>query len=114
MGETKLWKISLGDQYGQPTNQNTEYTCYHAHATTSMAKLIYYYQQSCFSPKKSTWLTAIKNNKFLSWPRLTYKCVQKYLTNTMATAKGHMAQNKKNVRSTSKQNTAKEGHEEGN
>eukprot|EP00957_Ditylum_brightwellii_P095011 7235503-Ditylum_brightwellii.AAC.1 len=32
----------------------------------------------------------------------------------MATAKGHMVQNKKNVLSTSKHNTMKEGHTEGN
>eukprot|EP00957_Ditylum_brightwellii_P108756 8296465-Ditylum_brightwellii.AAC.1 len=32
----------------------------------------------------------------------------------MATAKGHMAQNKKNLRSTSKHITVKKGHKEGN
>eukprot|EP00957_Ditylum_brightwellii_P169005 12863793-Ditylum_brightwellii.AAC.1 len=51
----------------------------------------------------STWLCAIKNNNFLSWPGITYDQVSKYLTNTMATSKGHMACEHKNTQSATKQ-----------
>ena len=51
-----------------------------------------------FSPCKSTWITAIKN--FQSWPGLSAKLVEKHLQATPATLKGHMRQQRMNIRST--------------
>ena len=56
----------------------------------------------CGYPVKSTWLKAIKAGNFIGWPLLTEKNVSKYYPETDETAKGHMNQARKNVRSTKK------------
>ena len=51
-------------------------------------------------PSKSTWLKAIKAGNYVGWPMLTERNVQKYYPETIETAKGHLNQTRKNVRST--------------
>ena len=48
----------------------------------------------------STWLKAIKNNQFATWPGLTENLVKNYLILTIATAEGHLAQENGNLQST--------------
>lgn len=54
----------------------------------------------CGYPVKSTWLKAIKAGNFHGWPLLTARNVKKYYPETDETAKGHLNQTRKNVRST--------------
>jgi hypothetical protein len=54
----------------------------------------------CGYPVKSTWLKAIKVGNHVVWPMPTERNVQKYYPETTKTAKGHMNQTRKNVRST--------------
>ena len=54
----------------------------------------------CGYPVKSTWLKAIKAGNFIGWPLLTVDNVRKYYPETIETPIGHMAQTRKNVRST--------------
>ena len=54
----------------------------------------------CGFPVKSTWLAAVKAGNYTGWPMLTELNVWKYYPETTATAKGHMNQTRKNVRST--------------
>jgi hypothetical protein len=54
----------------------------------------------CGYPVKSTWLKAIKAGNYGGWPILTERNVQKYYLETTKTAKGHLNQSRKNVRST--------------
>jgi hypothetical protein len=49
---------------------------------------------------KLTWLKAIKVGNYVGWPMLTECNVQKYYPKTTKTAKGHLNQTRKNVRST--------------
>jgi hypothetical protein len=55
---------------------------------------------ACFNPVKSTWITAIKNGNFLSWPGLTEHDVEKHLSKSTATTKGHLNQQRQNSRTT--------------
>jgi hypothetical protein len=56
----------------------------------------------CGYPVKSTWLKAVKAGNFIGWPLLTEKNINKYYPETDETPKGHMNQQRKNVRSTKK------------
>ena len=47
-----------------------------------------------------TLIHAIRNNHLLGWPGLTIENVNKYLTETPATAKGHLDQHRQNTQST--------------
>ena len=54
----------------------------------------------CGYSVKSTWIRAIKVGNYVGWPMLTERNVSKYYPEADETIKGHMNQNKKNVRST--------------
>ena len=51
---------------------------------------------------RCTWLRAIKNGKFNSWPGLTYNNAAKYFPQSVETIKEHMVQSSQGVRSTKK------------
>ena len=70
--------------------------------STTKSDLAKYYHACCFSPLKSTLTTAIKQGHFLGWPGLTEALIQRFLPNSIATAKGHLNQEKKNLQSTKK------------
>ena len=67
---------------------------------TTKKDLIAFYHGACFSPTKTTLLTAIKNGNFLTWPGFTYGAVSKYLIPTIATAFGQLHQERQNLQST--------------
>ena len=56
-------------------------------------------------PVRSTWLKAINNGNFNSWPGLTYNNAAKYCPQSIETMKGHMVQSSQGVRSTKRMDT---------
>jgi hypothetical protein len=66
---------------------------------------------ACFSPVKSTWITAIKNGNFSSWPGLTEHAVEKHLSKSTSTTKGHLNQQRQNARTTKIKDTKEIGTE---
>jgi hypothetical protein len=74
--------------------------CNNAYKTQSIPKLIQFLHATAFSPTKTTWLDAIKQGFFQSWPGLTYTAANKHFPTSMDIHKGHMDQTRKNVRST--------------
>ena len=69
-------------------------------ALTTKSVLIRYYHQCAFAPRKSTWMRAIENGNYTTWPDLRAEDVRKYLPESIATDKGHMKRERKNLRST--------------
>ena len=66
----------------------------------SLPELIAFYHGCAFSPTKQTWLQAIKNGNFVTWPGLSYDRASKYFPTTIATPMGHLDQEQKNIQST--------------
>jgi hypothetical protein len=75
-------------------------TCSNAHDTSNHKELINNLHAACLSPVKSTWIAAIKNGNFTSWPGLTERVVEKHLSKSSATVKGHLNHRRMNTRST--------------
>jgi hypothetical protein len=67
---------------------------------TTKRDLIIYLHRAAFSPVVSTWTKAIDAGFFTTWPGLTSDLVRKHLPKSLATAKGHLKQSPKNLRST--------------
>ena len=63
-------------------------------------QLAKYLHACCYSPSKSIFLKAIKNGNFLSWPGLDSKLIEKHLQTPVATAKGHLDQERRNLQTT--------------
>jgi hypothetical protein len=92
---SRLWRVDLKKRF--ETNQ---VHCNHAHDNSNKKDLINYLHAACFSPVKSTWITAIKNGSFTSWPGLTEHAVEKHLSKYTSTTKGHLNQQRQNPRTT--------------
>ena len=66
----------------------------------STEQVIKWMHAVCGYPVKSTWVKAVQAGNFVGWPLLNVRNVKKYYPETSETPKGHMAQTRKNVRST--------------
>ena len=62
--------------------------------------LIKYLHGCCFSPTPRTFLRAIKNGNFLTWPGLNITNITRLLPASIATAVGHLDQESANLQST--------------
>ena len=62
--------------------------------------LVRYLHAACFSPVKSTWKKAIRNNNFMSWPGLTETLVERNLPLSAATVQGHLHKQRQHLQST--------------
>jgi hypothetical protein len=97
---SRLWRVDLKQRF--ETNQ---VQCKHAHDNSTQKDLINYLHAVYFSPVKSTWISAIKNGNFTSWPGLTEQAVEKHLSKSTSTTKGHLNQKRQNARTTKVKDT---------
>mgnify|MGYP003333570057 CR=1 FL=1 len=67
---------------------------------TNKKFLAHYIYKSCFSPPLSTLLKAINNNHFIEWLGIDDTSVKRLLSETMATAKGHLDQEQQHLQTT--------------
>jgi hypothetical protein len=93
--KSRLWRVNLKQKF-----ETKHVQCNHAHDNNNQKDLINYLHAACFSPVKSTWITAIKNGNFSSWPGLTEHAVEKHLSKSTSTTKGHLNQQRQNARTT--------------
>jgi hypothetical protein len=90
-----LWRVNLKQRF-----ETIQVQCNHAHDNSNQKDLINYLHAACFSPVKSKWITAKKNGNFTSWPGLTEQAVEKHLSKSTSTTKGHSNQQSQNARTT--------------
>jgi hypothetical protein len=69
---SRLWRVDLKQKF-----ETKHVQCNHAHDNSNQKDLINYLHAACFSPVKSTCITAIKNGHFTSWSGLTEHAVEK-------------------------------------
>jgi hypothetical protein len=79
--KSRLWRVDLKQRF-----ETKHVQCNHAHDNNNQ--------------KESTWITAIKNGIFSSWPGLTEHAVEKHLSKSTSTTKGHLNQQMQNARAT--------------
>jgi hypothetical protein len=73
--KSRLWRVNLKHKFEPEIVQ-----CNHAHDNNNQKDLINYLHAACFSPVKSTWIKAIKNGNFSTWPALNEHAVEKQLS----------------------------------
>jgi hypothetical protein len=93
--KSRLWQVNLKQKCEPEILQ-----CNHAHDNNNKKDLINYLHAACFSPVKSTWIKAIKKGNFSSWPGLNEHTVEKHLSKSTSTEKGHLNQQRQNARTT--------------
>ena len=102
-----LWNIPLAPKEAAqpPTPSTVPKTLRHSakgaiqdiHTKKDLAAI---HHGSAFSPVPSTFLWAIGRGHFQSWPGLTTNLVSKHLAKSLATSKGHLRMQLKNIQST--------------
>jgi hypothetical protein len=70
------------------------------HKKKTHLELAQYLHAACYSPVKSTFQRAIKNNHFASWPGLTVDVIQNHLPQSVATVQGHLHQERQGLQTT--------------
>ena len=71
-----------------------------AYGLPSVEALVKYFHAAARFPVRDTWLKAIKNGNYASWPGLTYDNAKTYCPSADETIKGHLVQSRQGVRST--------------
>jgi hypothetical protein len=94
--KSRLWRVVLQET----PHSNYKKACNHAHETSNLKELINYLHATAFIPVKSTWIKAIKNWNFSSWPGLTEHAIEKHFSKSTATVKGNLNQQRMLARST--------------
>ena len=89
---TGLWLLN--------TNYTTHSQANSVYQLSKIRDIIEYHHRSILSPVKSTWIKEIKNGNFKTFPKLNATQVEKHLSPSTATSKGHIRQVKQNIRST--------------
>ena len=97
---SKMWMLPLRNP-SVPVNTGISNNAY---KISRKQDLVNYLHADCFSPVKSTWIEAVENDHFGTWPGLTTELIRKYLKRPEATYKGHMKQTRQNMRSTKHNN----------
>jgi hypothetical protein len=96
--ESGLWRAPL--ETSLPLQIEREHYAHNVYEQKSIQDTITYLHACCFIPVQDTWLKAIQNGHFVTWPSITVENVRKYLSKSAATAKGHMNHIRQNIRST--------------
>ena len=85
-------------------NKNNEHISIIIPKNNTKKDLVQFYHAAMFSRVKATFIKAIRNSNFQSWPGLTTKMLAKFLAPTLATHFGHLNQERQNLQSTQQSN----------
>ena len=101
----KLWHFNLLPEPNDVPTPSADcrqesLAVFSAYDMPSVQALVRYFHAAAGFPVRDTWLNAIKNGNYSSWPGLTYSNAAKYCPSSDATLMGHMIQTHQNVRST--------------
>ena len=100
---TKLWMVDLDcspTMSPLPGPNVIQYAANAAIAQETVPERIAFLHWCAGSPQLSTWCKAIDAGFFRSWPGLTSKLVRKHMPQSIPMIKGHLDQQRKNIKST--------------
>jgi hypothetical protein len=111
--QTDLWTLpitsdaimrqsTVGKDFGNQKNLQQIQVAGFTHSVRTRANAIKFAHQSLCNPKISTLVKALKKGFLKGCPNMNMELVTKYLNPSPATAKGHMKQLKKGIRTTTR------------
>ena len=96
-----LWDLHIPSTSSAASNQSTLHQANTIiRKDKSKTKIEKYLHAAAGYPVISTFIQAIKKGNFLSWPGIESILFKKHLPKSMATTKGHLYQERKNLQST--------------
>jgi hypothetical protein len=105
---TGLWKLPLHPEgiaaNGEPSNNEAINVIFNLPSTRQ--NFLWYHVASGFPPKE-TFIRAVCNGDYATWPKLTVQLIHKYMPDSDETAKGHLKGQRQGVRSMKQKNFKK-------
>ncbi len=95
-----LWRVSRNDNKPITVSRSKKEIAATAYNLPSMMQTIRYLHAAAGFPPKDTWIKAINNGHYKTWPGITAKTVNRYFPESVETQKGHLKKQRQNVRST--------------
>ena len=95
-----LWRLSRDQSKQLPAKKKANEQAANVYSLPSIEQTIRYLHAAAGFPTKDTWVKAIKQGNYETWPRLTVEAVSKHFPESVETQKGHMQKQRQNVRST--------------
>ena len=103
-----LWDVKFNKKSSLPS-PTTSYTTHDLNVVIAKNKTMHdlanFLHACAGSPTLGTFQKAIDNGNFITWPNINNINLKKYKPNEIATAKGHLDQERKNLQSTKKNNS---------
>ena len=95
-----LWRLSR-DQ-GKPLEEPSKgkETAANVYNLPSTSQAIRYLHAAAGFPTKDSWIKAINNGNYVTWPGLSAEMANKHFPESVETQKGHLKKQRQNVRST--------------
>ncbi len=75
-------------------------TIHNVYELKTQRKLVQYYHAAAGFPTKLSWLKALRNKQYASWPGLTWQAANKHYPKSKETLKGHGQKTKSGLQST--------------
>ena len=89
-------------------NKGTNYLANNAFAMATKPDLSMYYHCTAFPPVPTTFITAINNDNFSTWPGLTAELISNHLPKSLTTSKEHDKLSRKKLRSNRPQDSTQD------
>jgi hypothetical protein len=93
-----LWRLSRDDE--TPITHTSNEVAANVYSLPLMPQTIRYLHAAAGFPTKDSWIKAVKNGNYATWPGITVEAVNKHFPESVETQKGHMKKQRQNVRST--------------
>jgi hypothetical protein len=98
---TGMWQVPLQPDSTQPSLSTAgPHQANSAYHTSTKPEHVQFLHAAAGYPVPSTWTKAINAGNYNTWPGLDAKLVTKHLPKSKETVKGHLNQQRKNLRST--------------
>jgi hypothetical protein len=95
-----LLRASCDEKKPIRVSQTDNETAANVYNLPSIPQTIRYLHAAAGFPTKDSWIKAINNGNYKTWPGITAKAVSKHYPESVETQKGHMKKQRQNVRST--------------
>ena len=95
-----LWRVSRDERKPISCVRSKKELAANVYSLPSIPQTIRYLHAAAGFPTKDSWIKAIQNGNYTTWPGITAEVVNKHFPESIETQKGHMKKQRQNVRST--------------
>jgi hypothetical protein len=90
-----LWRLSKDEMNSTRSMQNTTEVAANVYTLPLIKQAIRYLHAAAGFPTKDSWVKAITNGNYVTWPGLTVDIIKRHYPESVETQKGHLKKQRK-------------------